>query len=411
MNGGLGNDTMDGGGGTNDVAVFNATAEQMSFAWSSYGGRLTVTSPDGIDVVNNTEWLRILSGDLPQTVDIPITGVVARDDSATASGDQLSLTAAQLLANDTSLKFGTAPTLVTYKGGYVGSTDEGVDVFVDDTGQLFFGPSAYDLLVEGETLLTHFDYEITNGTGHVDTGRVSVTITGTARPIDFEDVNPLKTSAPLLPGYHGYNWYSFLTPNGTTLDTLDLAALVDLPDSDPDSWLVSEFEPTLAYEFDDSWNELLAGTGMLNGRVAPGRAVMTSFFAGFMIDPALIDQNILITSSNWSATPGPGVDTSFEFHGVYATAMWGEMTVDFIGLHWDEVAGWVMTQRDSFAINSDAPTLVDVNWDPIDALLVMAVDPTPGVIDPDAIPPQTPFENFVIFDNLFLTPNTGVLPV
>jgi Ca2+-binding RTX toxin-like protein len=180
MNGGLGNDTMDGGGGTNDVAVFNATAEQMSFAWSSFGGRLTVTSPDGVDVVTNTEWLQFNATDdvMPEPYTVSINGVVARNDAGTATGDQLSLTAAQLLANDTSLKYGSGLSVLAALNGYVGTTTEGVDVFLDGDGNLYFGPGDYDLLPLGETLQTSFTYAAINGLGYQDSARVDLTITG-----------------------------------------------------------------------------------------------------------------------------------------------------------------------------------------------------------------------------------------
>jgi hypothetical protein len=212
MNGGLGNDTMDGGGGTNDVAVFNATAEQMSFAWSAYGGRLTVTSPDGIDVVTNTEWLRLNETGEPGTQDVHTTGVLARNDTGSATGDVLALTAAQLLANDVSLKYGAALSVVTEPSGYVGTTTEGVDVFLDVNGSLYFGPGDYDILPLGETLQTSFTYAVTNGLGYQDSARVDLTITGVYElPViypypelglspegDMDVINGFNTSKDLL---------------------------------------------------------------------------------------------------------------------------------------------------------------------------------------------------------------------
>jgi hypothetical protein len=415
MNGGLGNDTMDGGGGTNDVAVFNATAEQMSFAWSAYGGRLTVTSPDGIDVVTNTEWLRFNATDgvLPDPYTVPITGVVARNDTATALGDALSLTAAQLLANDTSLKYGAALSLVTGPDGWVGTTTEGVDVYVDGSGNVYFGPSDYDLLPDIETLETRFTYQVTNGTGHTDSAEVVVTIQGTADPIDFEDrVDEAITM--LEPGYHGYNWYSFVNENGTTLDLLDLTRFETLPDM-VQTFPQSIDDPFPLFSLDSSiyLDDPVPGldaTGLVTADMPPGSVYALPYYSLVFAQNAPFDFDIgmLVTSDLWTPTAAPAVDTSFNFHGLYATSFYGALDVDFIGLRWSAVDGWVPTYETAVTLNSLAPTLVAPDWGPIDALLILAVGA------PEVLPPDLPgglLENFVLIDNVFLSSPGGLFVV
>jgi hypothetical protein len=416
MNGGLGNDTMDGGGGTNDVAVFNATAEQMSFAWSAYGGRLTVTSPDGIDVVTNTEWLRFNATDgvLPDPYTVPITGVVARNDTATALGDALSLTAAQLLANDTSLKYGAALSLVTGPDGWVGTTTEGVDVYVDGSGNVYFGPSDYDLLPDIETLETRFTYQVTNGTGHTDSAEVVVTIQGTADVIDFEDVPAAVPFGLIEPGYRGYNWFSFVNVQGTDIDTLDLTRLVNLPSQEP------YFQPVLLdpiplfvvdTAYYDQATPFAANTGFVNANVAPGSQAALPYISLFIGEaltaPDTYDIGMLVTSDLWTPTAGLTVDTSFNFHGLSATSFYGALDVDFIGMRWDAVDGWIPTYASSYTLNSDTPTLVAPDWGPIDALLILAVGASEVL--PPSMEPTNPVENFVLFDNVVMSSAGGVI--
>jgi hypothetical protein len=195
LNGGLGNDVINGGAGTGDVAAFNCTTEDATFAWNPYGGSLTVTSPEGIDTVINVEQLRFNVGDVPlppqgapapgpfrngpATEDIPWGGVIAKHDTATATGGNLQVTVADLLANDFSLLPGAALDLLTRKD-IVGVTTEGVWVFLGPDGSLQFETNEYGLLPVGQTLETRFFYTVGNGTGATDTTWVDVTIVGTA---------------------------------------------------------------------------------------------------------------------------------------------------------------------------------------------------------------------------------------
>lgn len=171
LNGGAGNDLLDGGLGI-DIAVFSSNITDISVSWNK--GNLQVTSAEGVDTLVSIEKLQIGG----QTFDM--NGVIARDDSASMSGNQLNLAASALLGNDLSLKNGAAPTLVAGENGLVGTTTEGVKIYLGNDNKLHFadGETGYDHLAQGVTLTTHFTYTANNGTGLTDTADVTLTITG-----------------------------------------------------------------------------------------------------------------------------------------------------------------------------------------------------------------------------------------
>jgi hypothetical protein len=385
MNGGLGNDTIDGGAGTNDVAVFNATAEQMSFGWSSFGGRLTVTSPDGIDVVTNTEWLRMNATDAPGTRDVHTTGVLARNDTASASGSLLDLTAAQLLANDVSLKSGAALSLVTDDLGLLGYTDEGVPVYQNWDGTLYFGTDYYDYLGQYESLVTHFTYQVGNGTAYTDWATVELTVTG--RPIDFEYYT--SDVYQIFPGYEGFSWFVFASSNGDEVGDVPLGMGSN------------GFPPVLNSDLfvEGSFSD----SGIVSGSVGPGNSVLagSSIFVNGNDVNSSVDWSLLITQGQWFGIGNPNPGT-FTFDKVYATAFRGELDTTFIGLTWNPMDGWVPAYTYSTTLNSTAPTLVDVDWGEIAGLLVMT--PNSGMVefyDPGE-GDGAMYSNFVIFDNFYL---------
>ena len=424
LTGGLGNDTIDGGAGT-DTVVFNCTTEQATFALATYGYKLTVTSTDGVDVLTNIEWLQfnspvapVLAGPLanrgPET--FSINGVIANDDTATSKGSQLDLTAGELLANDFSLKPGTSLSIETDADGIVGTTTEDVDVYLAEDGSLYFDPDNTwyddpDNLAQGATMTTEFTYSASNGTLDGDTAQVTLTISG--RPIDFDHGDDIAGAGGpfgwIMPGYQGFDWFGFATPQGYDIfgeDGIDGFGF----GLGEDSWPLLA-SPTEAW----SGNPVLSQTGLVTGNIGPGTITALStpaFFFGE--DQGLLDgfdMNVMILNSE---TELLGEDTvaSFVFDKVYATAFMDHMDVQFIGCAIDTSMGGdllVPEYSQTFHLSSIAPTLVDVNWGPIDALIIRPVDD--GMVNIGDLPGGASFEgptqdirNFIVFDDFYLTP-------
>lgn len=177
LNGGAGNDQLDGGLGQ-DTTVFSDSINQASFALVS--GKLTVTSAEGIDTLANFESLEFAGQTFAISEFSNINGVISRDDSASATENQLDLAASTLLANDATLKKGANLSIVADGNGLVGSTTEGVNIYLGNDGNMHFadGETGYDHLAAGATLTTQFTYSVGNGTGFTDTANVALTITG-----------------------------------------------------------------------------------------------------------------------------------------------------------------------------------------------------------------------------------------
>lgn len=177
LNGGAGNDQLDGGLGQ-DTTVFSDSINQASFALVS--GKLTVTSAEGIDTLANFESLEFAGQTFAISEFSNINGVISRDDSASATENQLNLASSTLLANDVTLKKGANLSIVAAGNGLVGSTTEGVNIYLGNDGNLHFadGETGYDHLAAGATLTTHFTYTVGNGTGATKTADVALTITG-----------------------------------------------------------------------------------------------------------------------------------------------------------------------------------------------------------------------------------------
>jgi len=172
--GGTGDDWLDGGRGV-DTAVYDCTFDEVTFGWSPYGGRLFLTTPaEGTDTLVNVEWLEFGNKERYHT-----NGVVANDDSFGMTEGSLGLVAADLLANDISLKGGAAPEIVTDPAGLVGTTNEGIDVYLAPDGSLYFqDETAYHCLIDGEGMVTGFEYTAGNGTQYTDTAWVELVIAG-----------------------------------------------------------------------------------------------------------------------------------------------------------------------------------------------------------------------------------------
>lgn len=173
--GGGGNDSIIGGGGI-DTAIFNPTADNISFQWVS--GSLIVRSADGVDSVSGVE--KLIFSD--KTYDI--NGAVARSD--TYSGTENQNLSMNVLANDSSLKLGATLAIQKAAGGtavagdVVGTTADGkIAVTYGADGLLHFNPgTAYDSLNAGQAYQTTFTYRISNGTAFTDTATVTLNVTG-----------------------------------------------------------------------------------------------------------------------------------------------------------------------------------------------------------------------------------------
>lgn len=171
---GSGNDQLDGGLGT-DTAVFSGSSHDATFVWSSFGYKLTVTTPaDGVDSLANIENFQFadrLYG---------LNGVIANDDHFSIKEYNLDIPAAYLLGNDFSFNPGAPLVVETDGAALVGLTDESVPVYLGDDGKLQIGDAEhnYDYLHEGVSLTTHFTYTALNGTGEEDSATVELTITG-----------------------------------------------------------------------------------------------------------------------------------------------------------------------------------------------------------------------------------------
>ncbi len=245
MEGGAGDDYLNGGLGV-DTAVFNCSSDLATFDWAAYGAPLFVTTPaEGTDTLVNTEWLRF------DDARYYFKGVIARDDTAAGTEDELNLPASCLLENDVSLKAGKTLTIDPdgFAPGVVGQTTEGVNIVLDGGGNLQFDFSAYapgeetpyDHLAEGDTMITTFTYLLGNGTGYTDTANVELTITGvnddpTITVVDSPDgwcVEPIEWTRStfinvfkFIKYISGDDWYSTSIQEKDDVDDGDVVSYV-----------------------------------------------------------------------------------------------------------------------------------------------------------------------------------------
>ena len=170
-----GNDTMDGGVGT-DTAIFSGSVDGYTIQ-RLQSGALQVSGADGTDQLIDIEFLRY------GTTTYSTSGPVARSDAFSGSENQ-SLTMA-VLANDQSLQIGAALVIQKLGGGTaalgdtVARTPENVAITLGANGSLLFNPgTTYDYLDQGDTYRPTFTYTVGNGTGHLATATVTLTLMG-----------------------------------------------------------------------------------------------------------------------------------------------------------------------------------------------------------------------------------------
>jgi Ca2+-binding RTX toxin-like protein len=168
--GGAGFDRLYGGSGI-DTAVYSGPVSDYSFSW--YGSALKISTTGSQDTLYQIEQLEI-DGET-----YTVGGVIAEDDTAEGEENNLSIAVTDLLANDVNLKYNTQLSIVTDENGLVGTTTEGVNVYLSN-GVIQFadGETGYDYLDEGDTLVTQFEYTLDNGSGITDTASVELTLTG-----------------------------------------------------------------------------------------------------------------------------------------------------------------------------------------------------------------------------------------
>jgi Ca2+-binding RTX toxin-like protein len=210
--GGRDNDTIFGGSG-NDAAVYQGSVDSISFR-QLWGGFLQVRGADGTDILKDIEFLRV--GDKTYSV----KGPIARTDDARLSENQR--IEINVLANDQSLSKGTLR-IQKIGGGnaVVGDTVavvDGIEVKLSAGNKLTFDPGiAYDHLSAGESIHRTFTYTIGNGTGHLSTATVKLTIRGSNDgPVAVSDAATTDEGTPLTIAA------SDLLANDTDIDRLDV---------------------------------------------------------------------------------------------------------------------------------------------------------------------------------------------
>lgn len=225
LNGGSGNDTMDGGSGSDllaggsgddklyggegddwfyggsgfdtfvgglgsDTAVYEDPIMAALFGWSSGTLRVTLDGQD-TDKMNGVEHLQMGEDTFMVNQFSNINGPITGLDYFEISEQALDVNVDQIMGNDYSLLNGVVNlddslTLVTTAGGLVGVTKEGVNIYIDEEGNLYFPKGSYCYLEEGQTLQTEFTYQVQNEAGFTATGTVSLDIIGEPNTFDFE---------------------------------------------------------------------------------------------------------------------------------------------------------------------------------------------------------------------------------
>lgn len=272
LTGGLGNDQLDGGLGT-DTATFNCLVQDVALSWSSYGGRLTATTPtEGTDVLTNIENLQFTDQTFTRN------SVIAFADTATGVENSLDLAASALLANDFSLRPGAPLSLVTTDDGYgelVGTTTDPahVNIYLED-GRLRFaeGETGFSYLILGETLDTTFSYTVSNGFGATDSASVALSIAGLPGPVflknDFIELavaqaGSIGTFDTPPPGFHPMDEEGGLSivvdSNGWSVDGGNLSGDFTLP-GDPINSFVVGYTDTEQHNYVN--DELYFGNGL-----------------------------------------------------------------------------------------------------------------------------------------------------
>ncbi len=221
--GGAGNDSISGGRGF-DTAVYSGSIfdyEIRSFGcwWGASPIALTVTSTGAVadagrDLLTGIEALYFEADDYTLHLDGTNNAVLAGDDAASTSENAaLTLSAADLLANDTEFD-GDEMSII----GVSATSEMGVTVTLDGDQILYTPGSTFDGLALGETATDSFTYTVDDGKGGTDTATVTVTITG-------------ENDAPVLS----------LASTTLSLDENSTALALDLTATDVDNGAVLSF--------------------------------------------------------------------------------------------------------------------------------------------------------------------------
>ena len=210
--GGAGNDRLDGRTGTDWAAFSGSFSDYYIKAVNGSTVQVSAVSTDvsdfGIDQLRNIEFL-YFAGD-GVTLDISDRSVVERlyeivlsdDRVATASEDPLQISLASLLANDTSMGFGTA----TYQVSATSAS--GVAISFDGTNITYNSEDALRHLTDGEVFTDSFTYTVTDANGNSDTATVNVTVTGQGGTAEAAD-DRLVGSDFLIAEYHTDSPYAW----------------------------------------------------------------------------------------------------------------------------------------------------------------------------------------------------------
>jgi len=178
--GGSGDDRLIGGKGYNvlygdagtDTVVYEGGVASYKFAW--VGAALQVSAATSADTIDNSVEKLSIGGNV-----YTIGGVIAENDSAKGGENSLAIAQSALLANDINLKNKSTLAMLTDAHGQVGTTTEGVKVYLKN-GVLGFASdeTGYDYLDKDQIFQTKFTYTLGNGSGLNDTAEVALTLTG-----------------------------------------------------------------------------------------------------------------------------------------------------------------------------------------------------------------------------------------
>lgn len=187
--GGSGYDTFVGGLGS-DTAVYEDPIMAALFGWSSGTLRVTLDGQD-TDKMNGVEHLQMGEDTFMVNQFSNINGPITGLDYFEISEKELGVHVDQIMGNDYSLTNGVVNlddqlTLLTGPDGRVGITKEGINIYIDELGNLYFPKGSYCYLEEGQTLQTEFNYRVQNEAGHIAVGTVSLDIIGEPDTFDFE---------------------------------------------------------------------------------------------------------------------------------------------------------------------------------------------------------------------------------
>ena len=210
IEGGAGDDILDGRAGV-DTAQYQGQSGDFTVTQNS-DGTTSVTdtnTTDGLDEGNDTltnfEFIEFLGdsvtialGNTPTSNTSP----VANDDSATTDEDSaITITAAQLLGNDTDADSDMLSITGIDTTGTLGTVSQ------NDDGSYSYNPNgAFEALNDGDLGSDSFTYTVSDGKGGTSSATVNIDINGVT------DITPPDNNAPdavddPAPGNGGTGWY------------------------------------------------------------------------------------------------------------------------------------------------------------------------------------------------------------